>query len=239
MTVLVFNDDPYARSTTANVVRCADNALVFDRTVFYPLGGGQAGDTGVVERANGERIAVLDTRRDRETGEVLHLVEAGPGDVAVGEPVVLHLDWDRRYTLMRFHTALHLMSSVVGAPISGCNIAPDKARIDFDIDMSLLDAGTIEREVNQRIESRAATTARWITELELDAQPELVKTMSVQPPRGAGRVRVVEIAGMDVQPCGGTHVRNVDEIGPIRVVRIRSEGKKNKRVEIVFADCTV
>jgi misacylated tRNA(Ala) deacylase len=133
---------------------------------------------------------------------------------------------------MRLHTALHLMSCVVVAPVSGGNIAPTKGRLDFDIDMSLLDAGKIERETNALIASAVATETVWITDEELEAQPELVKTMSVQPPRGAGRVRLLRIPGIDLQPCGGTHVQNIAEIGGIRVVRIRNEGKRNKRVEI-------
>ena len=151
-----------------------------------------------------------------------------------GETVALQIDWDRRYALMRLHTALHLLSCVVVAPVSGGNIAPDKARLDFDIDMSLLDGERITRETNALIASGVDTETVWITDEELDAQPELVKTMSVQPPRGVGRVRLLRIAGIDLQPCGGTHVRNIGEIGAIRVTRIRNEGKSNKRVEIAL-----
>ena len=136
---------------------------------------------------------------------------------------------------MRLHTALHVMSCVVVAPVTGGNIAPERARLDFDIDMSLLDARKIEQEVNALIARGVATETVWITDAELDARPELVKTMSVQPPRGAGRVRLLRIPGIDLQPCGGTHVANIGEIGAIRVLRIRSEGKRNKRVEIGLA----
>jgi misacylated tRNA(Ala) deacylase len=153
-----------------------------------------------------------------------------------GEVLGLAIDWQRRYALMRLHTALHVMSCVIVAPVTGGNIAPDKARLDFDIDMSLLDAAAIERETNALIARGAQTETEWITEAELDARPELVKTMSVQPPRGSGRVRLVKIPGIDLQPCGGTHVRNIAEIGAIRVLKIRSEGKRNKRVEIALAN---
>jgi misacylated tRNA(Ala) deacylase len=136
---------------------------------------------------------------------------------------------------MRLHTALHVMSCVVVAPVTGGNIAPDKARLDFDIDMSALDPAHIERETNALIARAVDTETVWITDEELDARPELVKTMSVQPPRGAGRVRLLRIPGIDLQPCGGTHVRNIGEIGPIRVVRIRNEGRRNRRVEIALA----
>ena len=152
-----------------------------------------------------------------------------------GESLGLEIDWQRRYALMRLHTALHLLSCVVVAPVSGGNIAPDRGRLDFDIDMSKLDAQHIERETNALIASGVDTETVWITDAELDAQPDLVKTMSVQPPRGVGRVRLLRIAGIDLQPCGGTHVRNIGEISGIRVVRIRNEGKRNKRVEIALA----
>jgi misacylated tRNA(Ala) deacylase len=153
----------------------------------------------------------------------------------IGETVALEIDWERRYALMRLHTALHVMSCVVTAPVTGGNISPDKARLDFDIDMSLLDAAKIERETNAIIARGIATETIWITDEELDARPDLVKTMSVQPPRGTGRVRLLSIPGVDLQPCGGTHVRNIGEIGGIRVLKIRSEGKRNKRVEIALA----
>ena len=142
----------------------------------------------------------------------------------------------RRYAHMRIHTCLHVLSCVVVAPVTGGNIAADKGRLDFDIDMSLLDAQRIETGVNELIARAVDTETVWITDEQLDAQPELVKTMSVQPPRGAGRVRLLQISGIDLQPCGGTHVRNIGEIGRIKVLRIRSEGRRNKRVEIGFAD---
>ena len=153
----------------------------------------------------------------------------------VGETLTLEIDWERRYKLMRLHTALHVMSCVVVAPVTGGNIAPDKGRLDFDIDMSLLDAERIEHETNALIARGAETETVWITEEELDARPELVKTMSVQPPRGVGKVRLLKIPGIDLQPCGGTHVKNIAEIGAIRVLKIRSEGKRNRRVEIGLA----
>jgi misacylated tRNA(Ala) deacylase len=165
----------------------------------------------------------------------MHIPAPGAPLLQPGEEVALEIDWERRYSLMRLHTALHLLSCVVVAPVTGGNIAPDRGRLDFDIDMSKLDAGRIEGETNALIASGVPTETVWITDAELDAQPDLVKTMSVQPPRGAGRVRLLKIPGIDLQPCGGTHVRNIAEIGAIRVVRIRNEGKRNKRVEIALA----
>lgn len=234
-TELLFRDDAYLKSATASVVAISERGIELDRTIFYPLGGGQPGDSGVLVRENGERIAIADTRKAETPRGVLHVLTAEASRPQAGESVVMEIDWARRYALMRLHTALHLMSCVVVAPVSGGNIAADKARLDFDIDMSLLDAERITRETNALIASGVATETVWITDEELEAQPELVKTMSVQPPRGVGRVRLLKIPGIDLQPCGGTHVRNVAEIGGIRVTRIRSEGKRNRRVEIVLA----
>lgn len=234
-TELLFRDDAYLRNATASVLEAHERGIVLDRTIFYPLGGGQPGDSGVLVRDNGERIAIADTRKGETPGTVLHVPAAGASRPQPGESLLLEIDWERRYSLMRLHTALHLMSCVVVAPVSGGNIAPDKARLDFDIDMTLLDAERITRETNALIASGVATETVWITDEELEAQPDLVKTMSVQPPRGAGRVRLLKIPGIDLQPCGGTHVRNIAEIGGIRVTRIRNEGKHNKRVEIVLA----
>jgi misacylated tRNA(Ala) deacylase len=217
------------------VLAAGPGGIELDRTVFYPLGGGQAGDTGTLLRASGERVLIADTRKGQTPERVLHIPPPGSALPEPGEAVTLELDWERRYRLMRLHTALHLLSCVVVAPVTGGNIVPEKARLDFDIDLSLLDAGRIERDTNALIASGVATETRWITDAELEAQPELVKTMSVQPPRGAGRVRLLGIPGIDLQPCGGTHVANIAEIGAIRVLKIRSEGKRNKRVEIALS----
>jgi len=234
MTELLFRDDAYLKSATARVVAVYDGKVELDRTIFYPLGGGQPGDTGTITRNSGERIAVIDTRKGVEPGTIAHVLAAGAAAPAPGETVGLEIDWERRYALMRLHTALHVMSCVVIAPVTGGNIAPDKARLDFDIDITLLDADRIAAGTNELIARGVATETVWITDEELDARPELVKTMSVQPPRGAGRVRLLRIPDIDLQPCGGTHVANIAEIGGIQVVRIRNEGKRNKRVEIVL-----
>ncbi len=234
-TELLFRDDAYLKTASARVVAVNERGIELDRTIFYAQGGGQVGDTGVLLRANGERITVADTRKGEGMDSVLHVLAPGAPRPEVGEELALEVDWERRYPLMRLHTALHVMSCVVVAPVTGGNIAPERARLDFDIDMSLLDARKIEQEVNALIARGVATETVWITDAELDARPELVKTMSVQPPRGAGRVRLLRIPGIDLQPCGGTHVANIGEIGAIRVLRIRSEGKRNKRVEIGLA----
>jgi misacylated tRNA(Ala) deacylase len=234
-TQLLFRDDAYLKTATARVVAVGERGIELDRTIFYPLGGGQPGDTGALIRQNGERIVIADTRKGETFDSVLHIPAAGSPLPQPGETLTLEIDWDRRYALMRLHTALHVMSCVVVAPVTGGNISPDKGRLDFDIDMSLLDAAHIEGETNALIARGVATETVWITAAELDARPELVKTMSVQPPRGSGRVRLLRIPGIDLQPCGGTHVANIGEIGGIRVLKIRSEGRRNRRVEIALA----
>jgi len=233
-TELLFREDAYLRTATARVLAVSERGIELDRTVFYPLGGGQAGDTGRLLRAPGDALAIADTRKGETPDRVLHLPAPGAPLPQPGETVTLEIDWPRRYRLMRLHTALHLLSCVVPAPVTGGNITPEKARLDFDIDFSQLNAERIERETNALITAGAATETVWITDADLDTQPDLVKTMSVQPPRGAGRVRLLKIPGIDLQPCGGTHVANIAEIEGIRVLKIRSEGKRNKRVEIAL-----
>src|SRR5690349_20860960 len=233
-TELLFREDAYLKATTARVVAVHANGIELDRTIFYPMGGGQVGDTGVLVRESGERIAIGDTRKG-DADAVMHVPSAGAALPEIGETLTHEIDWARRYALMRLHTALHVMSCVVVAPVTGGNISPDKARLDFDIDMSLLDAAKIADGTNALIARGVETETVWISDEELDARPELVKTMSVQPPRGAGRVRLLRIPGIDLQACGGTHVRNIAEIGGIRVLRIRNEGRRNRRVEIALA----
>jgi misacylated tRNA(Ala) deacylase len=191
------------------------------------MGGGQAGDTGKIGSWR-----VLDTRKGGDS--VLHMLEPDAAPQA-GMKVQVELDWERRHRLMRLHTAMHLLCAVVQAPVTGGRIADDKAHLDFDIEMDKLVKDTIEDRLNELISSSIETKAVWISDAELDAQPALVKTMSVAPPRGEGRVRLLEIPGVDLQACGGTHVRNTAEIGKLSVARIRSEGKRNKRVTLAFA----
>ena len=235
-TQLLFRDDAYLKTATATVTAVTDRGVELDRTIFYATGGGQPGDHGVLVRQNGERLSVVDTRKGEALGSIAHVLAPGSVSLEIGEPLVLELDWERRYALMRMHTALHLLSCVVVAPVSGGNVAVDKGRLDFDIDMSLLDADQITREASALITRAVDTRTVWITDEELDAKPELVKTMSVQPPRGAGRVRLLEIPGIDLQPCGGTHVGNIGEIKGLVVTKIKNEGKRNRRVEIALVD---
>jgi misacylated tRNA(Ala) deacylase len=235
MTIPLFRDDAYLQSCEAIVIAITEQGVVLDRTVFYPNGGGQAGDTGFMTLKDGHQLSITDTRKGEAPDSIVHFISTGSIKPSIGEVVTVQLDWERRYKLMRLHTALHVMSCVVIAPVTGGNIAPDKARLDFDIDMSLLVADAIEKGTNELIECAVATETQWITDEEMAARPELIKTMSVKPPSGAGKVRLLSIPSIDLQPCGGTHVANISEIGGIKVTRIRSEGRQNKRVEIVLA----
>jgi misacylated tRNA(Ala) deacylase len=234
MTITLFRDDAYLQSCEATVIALTEQGVVLDRTVFYPNGGGQAGDTGSMTLVSGVQIQITDTRKGEAPDSIVHFIPPGITRPAVGDVVKVQLDWERRYKLMRLHSALHVMSCVVVAPVTGGNIAPDKARLDFDIDMSLLVAEAIEEGTNALIAKAVATQTQWITDEEMAQRPELIKTMSVKPPSGAGKVRLLSIPGIDLQPCGGTHVANISEIGPIKVTKIRSEGRQNKRVEIVL-----
>jgi misacylated tRNA(Ala) deacylase len=228
MADLLFREDPYLKACEATVVAVNGNAVELDRTVFYPLGGGQAGDTGKIGPWR-----VIDTRKGASGDSVLHLLEPD-AKPQVGMKIPLEIDWERRHRLMRLHTALHLLGAVVKAPVTGGRIGDDKAHLDFDIEMDKLVKEEIETRLNELVNENLETRARWITDAELDARPELVKTMSVAPPRGEGRVRLLEIPGVDLQACGGTHVKNTAEIGRLAVARIRSEGKRNKRVTLTF-----
>ena len=228
MTELLFRDDPYLKSCEATVVAVQENRVELDRTIFYPLGGGQAGDIGKLGSWR-----VVDTRKGASADSVWHILESNDAP-NVGEKMEIAINWERRHRLMRYHTALHLLGAVVKAAVTGGRIGEDKAHLDFDIEMEKLVKEQIEARLNELVSSNFETMARWITDAELDARPELVRTMSVAPPRGEGRVRLLEIPGVDLQACGGTHVKNTGEIGRLAVARIRSEGKRNKRVTLVF-----
>ena len=235
MAELVFRDDAYARACRARVVAVTPAGIELDRTVFYPTGGGQPGDTGLLRRADGTTVRIAGAVKGEGAQAVLHLSAPGEPLPSPGEEVEAALDWERRYRHMRFHTALHLLCAVVPAPVTGGQVAEDKARLDFDIEMERLVKEAIEESLNRLVAEGHAVRPRWIPDAELDARPELVRTMSVKPPRGLGGVRVLEIEGVDLQPCGGTHVADTREVGRLAVVKIRSEGARNRRVVLGFA----
>ncbi len=233
MTEELFREDGYLRSCEAVVTAVTDRGFAVDRTVFYPVGGGQPGDTGSYRSPGGEG-RIVDCYRDRDTGLHLHVVGEGTVIPGTGERVTLEIDWDRRYRLMRMHSCMHMLCAAVTAPVTGGSISEDAGRLDFDLP-SPPDRRAIEDRVNELIRSDVPMTLQWITDEELDAKPDLVRTMSVQPPRGCGRVRLVNFHGVDLQPCGGTHVARSGEIGSVRIQSIKSKGKQNRRITMAFA----
>lgn len=231
-TVLLFQQDPYQRSCTATVIASGESGVVLDCTVFYPLGGGQPGDTGVLRAADGREWRVIDARKG-EGGRVLHVVEPSTSPPAPGTVVEAHIDWERRHAHMRMHTCLHLLGSVLRFGVTGGQITADKGRLDFDTQQEI-DRDAVTAAVNVLVAANHAVRALWITDDELDRQPELVRTLSVQPPRGAGRIRLLDIGGVDLQPCGGTHVTATREIGRVVVTKVENKGRRNKRVYVAF-----
>ncbi len=231
---LVFREDAYARSCPAVVTSADERGLRLDRTVFYPLGGGQLGDTGLLRLADGSTIAVADTIKGAAQDEVVHVLAPGTAAPAVGTAVTAEIDWARRHRLMRMHSCLHLLCAVVTGDVTGGQVSDGKGRLDFNIPEAKLDKEHIEAELNRLIAEDHPVRPRWITDEELAAHPELVRTMSVKPPMGLGRVRLLEIGGVDLQPCGGTHVTHTGEIGPVEVVKIESKGKQNRRVNLAL-----
>lgn len=229
----LFQQDAYLRSCTATVIEASEGGVVLDRTVFYPLGGGQPGDSGVLRAADGGEWRVTDTRKG-EGGRIVHVLEAGVAPPGAGTTVEAVLDWERRHAHMRMHTCLHLLGSVLRYGVTGGQIAADKGRLDFDT-QDEIDREAVTAAVNGLVSADHPVRSQWITDEELDRQPELVRTLSVQPPRGAGRIRLLEIPGVDLQPCGGTHVAATGEIGPVIVTRVESKGRRNKRVYVAFA----
>ncbi len=235
-TRLIFREDAYATEAEAVVLGAVGDFLVLDASLFYAASGGQPADHGAITLASGETMAITEVRfLDPAKTRIGHALPPGMAAGLTGQKVHLALDWERRHRLMRVHTALHLLSVVLPYPVTGGAVNADDGRLDFDIPEAGLDREAIEAELNRLIATDAAVTDRLITEAELDANPGLVKTMSVQPPRGTGTVRLVEIAGLDLQPCGGTHVRKTGEIGRMAVTAIEKKGKMNRRVRIAFA----
>ena len=228
----LFQRDAYLRTCTARVVETLPNGIVLDRTVFYPLGGGQPGDSGTLQRGDDRSWRVVDTRKG-EGGRILHQLEAGAEPPQAGDEVEVALDWERRYAHMRMHSCLHLLGAVLRYGVTGGQIASDKGRLDFDTQEEI-DREKVSAAINALIEANHAVQSQWITDEELDRQPELVRTMSVQPPRGAGRIRLLNIDGVDLQPCGGTHVAATGEIGRVQVTKIESKGRHNRRVYVAF-----
>lgn len=239
MTRMLFREDAYLREAKGIVTAITDEGgIVLDQTIFYPTSGGQPGDSGVISWDSGSMEIATAVKG---VGEDVVLVPAEPVALpAVGQSVTQAITWDRRHRLMRVHTALHLLSVVIPLPVSGGSIAVEKGRLDFDMPDAPEDKEALEATINKLIACNFTVSDEWITDADLDANPELVKTMSVQPPRGSGHIRLVRI-GMgentaDLQPCGGTHVANTDEIGLVRIGKIEKKGKQNRRVYLHLVD---
>jgi misacylated tRNA(Ala) deacylase len=236
MSELLFRDDGYLRSCSARVIEADSNGIRLDRTVFYPMGGGQPGDTGVLPLPGGQALASADTVKGAAADEVIHVPAPGSTLAEPGEELVAEIDWERRYRRMRMHTCLHLLCSIVPGAVTGGQVSDGRGRLDFDVPGSSLDKDAIASRLNALIAEAHPVGPRWITDEELAAQPDLVRTMSVKPPSGTGRVRLMEISGVDLQPCGGTHVHNTAEIGPVIVAKIENKGRQNRRVILAFAE---
>ncbi len=246
MTETLFKDEPYRRETEARVVGVTEQGVELDRTVFYPRGGGQAGDAGELILGDGRSLAIIDTVKGAPApspsalgeGRILHVPAPGQealvASLAPGTVVTARIDWDRRHRHMRFHTATHLLCAIIPHQTNGCSITAQYARLDFDM-VDPLDRAHLEGELARLVAGAHEVRTVWVTDAELDAKPDLVRTMSVKPPRGVGKVRLLEIAGVDLQPCGGTHVANTSEIGALRVTKIEKKSARTRRVVIEFA----
>jgi misacylated tRNA(Ala) deacylase len=240
MTEQLYRTDAYLRDCTARVLAVNERGgIVLDRTVFYAAAGGQPGDKGSLEVDGGGICSIATTVYDADKATIVHVAADGSARPAPGQTVRAVLDWDTRSKLMRMHTTLHLLCALVKFPVTGGQVNPDDSRLDFDIeDASAVDKDALTAGLNALIAANHPVTERWITDAELEANPQLVRTMAVKPPTGSGRVRLVVIGeggSVDLQPCGGTHVRSTGEIGPVVVTRIEKKGKQNRRIRVSFA----
>lgn len=257
MTVALFHDDTRLQHCTATVTAADAAGVQLDRTVFYPLGGGQAGDRGQLSLPDGRALRIADTRKDRDSGAILHVAEPGQEELLAllreGLQVTAQIDWQRRHRHMRLHTSTHLLCALVPHPVDGCSITADYARLDFHMNEPL-DKDALSAGLARLVALARPVVNRWITEPELDANPGLVRSMRlpgrpkgeslrpraegspvvVQPPRGLGHVRVIDIEGIDLQPCGGKHVDNTAEIGAVRVTKVEKKSAMTRRVVLGF-----
>ena len=235
MSDLLYQSDGYLSECTSRITAVDELGIQLDRTVFYAAGGGQPGDRGRLVLPDGTSIDIVDTRKGEKVGSVVHVPDQPASDRMVGVEVTAVIDWERRYRLMRMHTCMHLLSVVIKADVTGGSIRDGSGRLDFDLPEPLQDKDWLTRELNQLVQDDLPVSTIWVTDEELAERPELVKTMSVKPPSGHGRVRLLAIGDVDLQACGGTHVSRTGEIGDVVVTKVEKKGRQNRRVNIAFA----
>ena len=240
MTRAVFQEDSYQTELRGVVVAVGDDWVELDQTIFYPEGGGQPGDHGELSSSS-RTVRVVDTRKGEAQGVVRHLLEPPEPDLPtqgflVGDELLTRIDWERRYKFMRMHTCMHLLGSLVPVPVTGGQVGLEKSRLDFNLGDHVLDKEDLTLRMNELVRGAHELQTGSITEAELDDNPGLVRTMSVQPPRGVGDIRMIRVLDVDYQPCGGTHVRNTSEVGQVLIRKIENKGKQNRRVHIVLED---
>ena len=233
MTVPLFREDAYLVECQARVVEATEGAIVLDQTVFYPTGGGQPGDTGTISW-DGGRVSISDTRKGQGDA-IRHMLEDGDKLPEAGTTVTATINWEPRYRHMRMHTAMHLLGSVIPHGVTGGNIAAAKSRLDFDMQESV-DKDQVNAELAALVAANHPIRSKWISDEELEAQPELIRTLSVRPPKGAGMIRLLEIESVDLQPCGGTHLKSTGEVGRVRLSKVENKGRHNRRMHIVLED---
>lgn len=235
MTEKVFYQDSYQKTHQSEVVEVLDQGLILAATIFYPLGGGQPGDIGTLT-IDGRDYRVGDTRYAEDRKQIVHFIEGDLSAIQPGDAVDMAIDWERRHRLMRMHTSMHLVCSLITAQATGGAVGETESRLDFDLQGQVIDKAQLTTDLNALVDQGIPVSIGSITDAELDQNPELVRTMSVQPPRGAGTVRTISIENTDYQPCGGTHVRNTAEIGELLVTKMKNKGKQNKRISIVLVN---
>jgi misacylated tRNA(Ala) deacylase len=236
MTEKVFYQDSYQKTHSSEVVEVRDNGVILAATIFYPLGGGQPGDTGRLT-IQGRDYRVVDTRFAEDRQQIIHFLEEEDlGAIAVGDPVDMEIDWERRHRLMRMHTSMHLVCSLISAQATGGAVGETESRLDFDLQGEVVDKERLTADLNALVDQAIPVSIGSITDAELDQNPGLVRTMSVQPPRGHGTIRTISIENTDYQPCGGTHVRNTSEIGELVVTGLKNKGKQNKRISLALVE---
>ena len=228
----IFRSDPYLSSSEATVVAVQEESLILDKTVFYPEGGGQPGDIGRIANNNFEADV---TNTIKSTDCILHLIDNKLGSISVGDNVKIDIDWQRRYLLMRMHTALHILCSIVDGAVTGGSVGVQKSRLDFDIPGERPDKESLTQQLMEIVDRNYPVMSSWISDQELQENPDLIRTMSVKPPTGTGQVRMIRIGdAIDFQPCGGTHVNSTGEIGKIKISKIENKGKQNRRINLTW-----